>query len=80
MMMNESWFTTRLVFIKLFVGFWLRWGHYIVPVVVCWLHNNVVETQQAISSFKVKQLAMNHLMSLVTVSGPSENLPRCHGG
>lgn len=32
-------------------------GHYIFPVVVCWLGNNVVETQQTISPFKVNQSA-----------------------
>lgn len=54
-------------------------SHCIVPVVVCWLSSSVVKTQQAISFFRVNQSAMNHLVSLVTVSGPSETLPRCHG-
>lgn len=63
-----SCFVIRLVFVKLLVG------HYIVPVVVCWLGNSTVETQQAVSSFKVNQSAMSHLVSLVTVSGPSETL------
>lgn len=55
-------------------------GHYNFPVVVCCLDNSAVITQQAISSFKVSQSAMNHLVSLVTVPGPSKTLPHCHGG
>lgn len=55
-------------------------GHYNFPVVVCCSENSAVTTQQAISSFKGNQSAMNQLVSLVTVPGPLETLPHRHGG